>query len=243
MVVALALSRILAVEDPRLCAADRAHGRARCPGGMPGMSSDAPRLEVLRLLRADGLEDLRRRPQAAPAARRRSPRKTRARRQALRTSAPPAGAMRRERFSTTSERGAGGMELQQSDCCGLRRSSAPSCRSGLSSHESQTCSTPIVAERLFAVHEPAQMIVVLMGADHHVDRRAVQLLGDGRRDLVEAGHGDAAVPERPAVDQHPARRPAPAVNVTRKQSPSSCRRYMQIFAETLTLMISCRAAG
>ncbi len=45
-------------------------------------------------------------------------------------------------------------------------------------------------ERLFAVHEPAEMIVVLMGADHHVDRRAGQLLGDGRRDFVEAGRGD-----------------------------------------------------
>ena len=36
---------------------------------------------------------------------------------------------------------------------------------------------------------------------------------------------------------------APAVNVSRKQSPSSSRRYMQILAETGTLIVPRRAAG
>ena len=42
-------------------------------------------------------------------------------------------------------------------------------------------------ERLFAVHEPAEMIVVLMGADHHVERRAASSLAMAVDDLVEAG--------------------------------------------------------
>ena len=92
-----------------------------------------------------------------------------------------------------------------------------------------------LAKRFLGVHEPAHVIVVLVGAHDDVDGGAGEIDRDGPGDRLDAGDRGLAVAEPQSISIRLF--DAPAVKVTMKQSPSSCRRYIVIVVESWLLML------